>query len=44
MSGLETILVLSGVSTMKDVERFPYRPGRIMNSVAEIDVTEECKD
>jgi NagD protein len=41
MSGLETILVLSGVSTREDVERFPYRPGRILNSVAEIDVTEE---
>jgi NagD protein len=36
MSGLETILVLSGVSTMADVERFPYRPGSIVNSVADI--------
>lgn len=44
MSGLETILVLSGVSTMKDVEKFPYRPGRIMNSVAEIDVKEESPE
>lgn len=41
MSGLETILVLSGVSSMADVEQFPYRPGRILNSVAEIDVTAE---
>jgi NagD protein len=41
MSGLETILVLSGVSTMQDVERFPYRPGKILNSVAEIDVSGE---
>jgi NagD protein len=41
MSGLETILVLSGVSSMVDVEQFPYRPGRILNSVAEIDVTAE---
>lgn len=39
MSGLETILVLSGVSTMKDVEKFPYRPGKILNSVADIDVS-----
>jgi NagD protein len=39
MSGLETILVLSGVSTMRDVERFPYRPGKILNSVADIDVS-----
>ena len=39
MSGLETILVLSGVSTIKDVERFPYRPGRIINSVADIEIS-----
>lgn len=40
MSGLDTILVLSGVSTMADVERFPYRPTQILNSVA--DITIEC--
>lgn len=39
MSGLETILVLSGVSRREDVLRYPYRPTRILNSVAEIDVT-----
>ncbi len=38
MSGLETILVLSGVSTLEDVKRFPYRPTRIANSVAEIEI------
>jgi NagD protein len=37
MSGLETILVLSGVSTLADVEHFPYRPTYILNSVAEIE-------
>lgn len=36
MSGLETILVLSGVSSMDDVEKYPYRPGSIVNSVADI--------
>ncbi len=41
MSGLETILVLSGVSSMADVERFPYRPGMIVNSVAEIKVSKD---
>ena len=41
MSGLETILVLSGVSTMKDVEKFPYRPGMIVNSVADIEVSKD---
>jgi NagD protein len=39
MSGLDTILVLSGVSTMADVERYPYRPGKILNSVADIEVS-----
>lgn len=40
MSGLETILVLSGVSTLENIKRFPYRPTRILNSVAEIEI--EC--
>jgi len=35
-SGLETILVLTGVTTRADVERHPYRPTRIADSVAEI--------
>jgi NagD protein len=35
-SGLETILVLSGVTTLQDVERHPYRPTRIAESVADI--------
>ena len=41
MSGLETILVLSGVSRREDVKRFPYRPTHIYNSVAEIEVGKE---
>ena len=36
-SGMETILVLSGVTGLEDVERFPYQPSRIAASVAEID-------
>jgi len=35
-AGLETILVLSGVTRAQDVERFPYRPGRIVDSVADL--------
>ena len=35
-AGLETILVLSGVATARDVERFAYRPSRIVGSVAEL--------
>jgi NagD protein len=37
-SGMETILVLTGVTKREDVERFPYRPTRIVPSVAEIEV------
>ena len=36
-SGMETILVLSGVTRPEDVDRYPYRPSRIANSVADID-------
>jgi len=35
-AGLDTILVLSGVTRRQDVERFPYRPGRIVESVADL--------
>ena len=35
-SGLETILVLTGVTRREDVERYPYRPTRIAASVADI--------
>jgi NagD protein len=33
-SGMETVLVLTGVTRREDVERFPYRPTRIVESVA----------
>ena len=36
-SGLETILVLTGVTRREDVARFPYRPGRVLESVAGIE-------
>jgi NagD protein len=35
-SGLETVLVLSGVTRANDVERYPYRPTYVVNSVADI--------
>ncbi|HEY6779766.1 MAG TPA: HAD-IIA family hydrolase [Thermoleophilaceae bacterium] len=35
-AGLETILVLTGVATREDVERYPYRPSRILDSVADL--------
>jgi NagD protein len=36
-SGMETILVLSGVTSLENVGRFPYQPTRILPSVAEIE-------
>lgn len=36
-SGLGTILVLTGVTTREMVRKFPYRPGRIVESVADIE-------
>ena len=35
-SGLETVLVLSGVTTRAEAERFPFRPSRIVESVADL--------
>jgi NagD protein len=37
-AGMETILVLSGVTRIEEVERFPYRPTHVLESVAEIEV------
>lgn len=35
-SGLDTVLVLSGVTSKADVDNFPYRPRLIIDSVADI--------
>ena len=35
-SGLDTLLVLSGVTTMDDLNQFPYRPRVITNGVGDI--------
>jgi 5'-nucleotidase len=35
-AGLETILVLTGVTSREDVDRFTYRPTRILNSIADL--------
>lgn len=37
-AGLETVLVLTGVSTREMVEKYPYRPTRIVESVAELEM------
>jgi NagD protein len=35
-AGLHTVLVLTGVATRAEAERFPYRPSRIVESVADL--------
>ncbi len=37
-AGLETILVLTGISGRADPERFPYRPSRVVESVADLEI------
>jgi NagD protein len=35
-AGLETVLVLSGITKAEDTGRFPFRPSRIVDSVADL--------
>ncbi len=35
-AGMETILVLTGITTRADAEQHPYRPARIVDSVADL--------
>ena len=35
-AGLETILVLSGVTSEAEIEQFAYRPSRVVGSVADL--------
>jgi NagD protein len=37
-SGMSTYLVLTGVTRREELEKYPYRPDRVYESVAEIDV------
>jgi 5'-nucleotidase len=41
-AGLETILVLTGLTVDAEIERYPYRPSRVVDSVA--DLLEELGD
>ncbi|MBE7188649.1 HAD-IIA family hydrolase [Jatrophihabitans endophyticus] len=34
-AGLDTVLVLTGSTRPQDVERFPWRPGRVLESIAD---------
>ena len=35
-AGLDTILVLTGSTAAEQVGRFPYRPGRVLDSIADV--------
>jgi NagD protein len=35
-AGLDTILVLTGVTTAAEIDRFPYRPARVVGSIADL--------
>lgn len=35
-AGLQTILVLTGISSQSDIDRFPYRPSRVVKSIADL--------
>ena len=35
-AGMHTVLVLTGITTREEAERFPYRPSRIVDSVADL--------
>jgi NagD protein len=35
-AGMETVLVLTGVTTRAEAERYPYRPSQIVDSVADL--------
>ena len=32
-AGLDTILVLTGSTTVEDIEKYPFRPGRVLDSI-----------
>ena len=35
-AGLETILVLTGSTRSSDIGRFPFRPGKVLDSIADV--------
>ena len=38
-AGMATFLVLTGLTTVPDIERYPFRPSRVVDSIADL-VTE----
>jgi NagD protein len=37
-NGMESILVLTGVTKSEDISRYPYIPTHVYNSVADIEI------
>jgi NagD protein len=35
-AGLHTVLVLTGVTARAETSRFPYRPARVVDSIADL--------
>jgi NagD protein len=35
-AGLQTVLVLTGISSRDSAERYPYRPTQVINSIADL--------
>jgi NagD protein len=35
-AGLHTVLVLTGISDQSEIEKYPFRPNEILNSVADL--------
>lgn len=35
-AGMRTVLVLTGITTAEEVDRFPYRPHRVIDSIADL--------
>jgi NagD protein len=35
-AGLHTILVLTGVTSRDEIDRFPYRPSRVLDGIADL--------
>jgi len=41
-SNVDTVLVLSGVTSVEDIDKFPYRPKYILNGVGDLVAEEYC--
>jgi NagD protein len=35
-AGMRTVLVLTGITHVEDVDRFPFRPSRVLDSIADL--------